>query len=227
MISVHRARDRFETTQPGITTRHCFSSGSHYDPANVAFGPLIAVDEHRVAPGAGFAAHRHRGVELVSWVVDGVLRHSDATGRTASVYPGEVQYQNAGSGIEHVESNGAGDEPLRFVQMWLTAEPGEARYAVGEPPVQLAAGGLDVHRSGSVVLAGPSHLYVARGSFTVGSPSAGTSGPGAFESGTFVLGEGDSVRADEPLTVDGQGELLVLTMPGGAPAQPAEPPATV
>lgn len=198
MIAVHRAGDRFVTTQPGITTWHCFSSGSHYDPANVAFGPLIAVDEHLVAPRSGFAAHRHRAVELVSWVLEGELWHYDPTGHASPITPGQVQYQHAGSGIEHTERNDM-QEPLRFVQMWLTAEAGRPRYAVAEPPLSLSAGEFAVHRAGSAAFAGPVHLYVAGGSFAVGGS---------------VLGQGDSVRADEPVTVDGAGELLVLTLAG-------------
>ena len=203
MISVHRAASRFVTQQPGITTRHCFSSGSHYDPANVAFGALIAVDEHLVSPGAGFAAHRHRGVELVSWVLDGALLHSDATGRSVVVLPGSAQYQHAGSGIEHVECNASADEPLRFVQMWLLGTVGEPTYAVAPPPVILASGGFSVHSDGAASFTGRTHLFVARGSFAVG---------------TVPLAVGDSVRADEPVTVDGTGELLVLTLSG----QPTE-----
>jgi quercetin 2,3-dioxygenase len=197
VISVHRAAARYVTTQPGITTRHCFSSGSHYDPANVAFGALLAVDEHLVAPGCGFAAHRHRGVELLSWVLRGRLRHSDATGRESFVEPGVAQYQHAGSGIEHVEGNASVSEPLRFVQIWLTAAVDEPRYRLAEPPVPMAAGEFAVHRSGTASFAGRVHLYVARGAFSVG---------------TVQLAEGDSVRADEAITVDGDGELLVFTL---------------
>lgn len=196
MISVRRAGSRYVTEQAGITTWHCFSSGAHYDPDNVAFGSVVAVDEHLVAPDRGFAAHRHRGVELVSWVIDGALQHLDAN-RTSSVEPGMVQYQDAGSGIEHVEWNASAERPLRFVQIWLSAPAGRPRYALGPAPVALVGGSLAVHRHGPASFPGPTHLYVARGAFAIADD---------------VLGEGDSVRADEPVTVSGDGELLVLTL---------------
>ena len=195
MISVRRARSRYVTEQPGITTWHCLSSGQHYDPDNVAFGALVAVDEHLVEPGCGFAAHRHRGVELVSWVLEGALQHLDAS-RASLVEPGVVQHQNAGSGIEHVEWNASAELPLRFVQIWLSAPAGEPQYRLSEPPVPLVTGQFAVHRAGAASFDGWAHLYVARGAFAIGDD---------------VLAEGDSVRADEPVTVDGVGELLVLT----------------
>ena len=66
MIDVRRAADRTESRADGIVTRHSFSSGSHYDPANTQFGPLVAHDEHVLAPGSGFDMHPHRDVEIVT-----------------------------------------------------------------------------------------------------------------------------------------------------------------
>lgn len=198
MIRVLPAAERFETVQPGVTTRHCFSAGRHYDPGNTAFGRLIGVDEHVVAPGAGFARHAHRGVEIVSWVLDGALLHEDGTGRTETVRPGSVQLQVTGGGIEHSELNASAAEPLRFVQMTLLADAGPTRYLLGEPPVAASGGEFAVHRGGSLSLAAPLlHLFVASGGYEL-------AGRG--------LGPGDSVRADEPLIIDGAGELLVWAL---------------
>jgi len=139
---------------------------------------------------------------LVSWVLDGALHHVDAS-RASLIEPGAVQHQIAGSGIEHVEWNASEDESLRFVQMWLLGTVGEPTYAVAAPPIILASGGFSVHSDGAASFTGRTHLFVARGSFAVG---------------TVPLAVGDSVRADEPVTVDGTGELLVLTLSG----QPTE-----
>ena len=59
----------------GVETRHAFSFSGHYDPDNVRFGLLVACNEERLAPGAGFAEHPHRDLEIVTWVVDGELTH--------------------------------------------------------------------------------------------------------------------------------------------------------
>ncbi len=197
MIAIHRAADRCRTDQPGITTWHCFSSGSHFDPDNVAFGRLIAVDEHLVAPGAGFEPHAHTGVELLSWVVDGTLEHRDAAGRRQLIWPGEVQYQLAGSGIRHAERNGSSLEPLRFVQLWLMTGEELPSYSVSTPPVALSVGQFDVlHRCRGTRIEAPLvHLFVGSGNFHVGGSD---------------LAAGDSVRAAAAAEVDGDGELLVI-----------------
>jgi redox-sensitive bicupin YhaK (pirin superfamily) len=196
---VLRAADRYRTDLPGITTWHCFSSGAHYDPDNVALGRLIACDEHLLVPGAGFDTHPHARVELVSWVLDGTLEHRDGAGRRRLIWPGHAQYQCAGSGIRHAERNGSALEPLRFVQFWLMTDEELPGYDVATPPLTLSVGRFDVLRRarGTRIGAPLVHLFVARGNFHV----AGSD-----------LAIGDSVRAAGAVEVDGDGELLVLAL---------------
>jgi redox-sensitive bicupin YhaK (pirin superfamily) len=139
MLQVWRAADRYRGGDPasGTDTRHAFSFSGFYDPDNVGFGLLVACNEERLEPGAGFAQHPHRDVEIVTWVIEGELEHLDSTGRSTRVTPGDVQRLGAGSGVRHVERN-AGEGPLRFVQMWLV--PG----AFGtEPEYELVHGIAD------------------------------------------------------------------------------------
>ncbi|MBR7674712.1 pirin family protein [Streptomyces daliensis] len=120
MLQVWRADDRYRggEADAGIDTRHAFSFSGFYDPDNVNFGLLVACNEERLAPGAGFEEHPHRDVEIVTWVAEGELEHRDSAGHTSLVRAGDVQRLSAGSGVRHVERN-AGEGPLRFVQMWL------------------------------------------------------------------------------------------------------------
>lgn len=212
MITVQRAGERYRTVQPGIVTRHCFSSGAHYDPANLRFGSLIALDEHLVEPGAGFGTHAHRGVELVSWVLDGVLRHEDGAGRVELVHPGRLQLQVAGSGIRHSEVNASTSEPLRFVQAWLELPAGEwaPQYRIDVPPCAGRAAAVHVLRPDRA-------LRLSVPGWAVGLVTRG-----AIEVGTTVLGPGDSarIRADA-LPVRGSGELLVVADPPVAAISPS------
>lgn len=120
MLQVWRGPDRYRggDEAAGIDTRHAFSFSGFYDPDNVGFGQLVACNEERLEPGAGFPEHPHRDVEIVTWVVEGELEHIDSTGRTSRVRAGDVQRMGAGSGVRHIERN-AGSGPLCFVQMWL------------------------------------------------------------------------------------------------------------
>ncbi|MES4901605.1 MULTISPECIES: pirin family protein [unclassified Streptomyces] len=141
MMWVQRAGERYRGGDgAGIETRHAFSFSGYYDPENVRFGSLVACNEERLAPGAGFAEHPHRDVEIVTWVVEGELTHEDSTGGRTVVRPGEVQRLSAGGGVRHSERN-EGREPLTFVQMWLAPAPGfTSAEAGGEPGYEVARG---------------------------------------------------------------------------------------
>ncbi|MEU7277413.1 pirin family protein [Streptomyces sp. NPDC045431] len=139
MISVQRADERYAGGDPaaGIATLHAFSFGRFYDPDNLRFGALLACNEERLAPGAGFAEHPHSHTEIVTWVVEGELTHRDSAGHASVVRPGDVQHLSAASGVRHEERND-GDVPLTFVQMWLAPlEPG------GQPSYETVPGIAD------------------------------------------------------------------------------------
>lgn len=142
-VEIRRGTDRYVTRSSGIYTRHSFSFGEHYDPDNVAFGPLVCHDDHLLGAGAGFSDHSHRDVEIVTWVLSGSLVHRDSAGHDGVVRPGSVQVLSAGSGVVHSEVAGA-DGPTRFVQVWLTPdEPGgEPTYSI--TPVDVPPGELTV-----------------------------------------------------------------------------------
>lgn len=121
-MDVQRSADRFVTRTDDVTTLHSFSYGAHYDPDNIAFGPIIAINEESLRPGAGYDAHHHADVEIVTWVLEGALAHEDTTGHRGIIEPGSVQRLSAGTGVQHAERNASASEPLRFVQMMLASE---------------------------------------------------------------------------------------------------------
>ncbi len=102
-----------------LQSRHTFSFGHYYDPAWMGFGPLRVINDDRVAPGGGFAPHRHANMEIVSVVLDGALAHRDSAGNEGVIRAGDVQWMSAGSGIEHSEYNASADAPVHFLQVWI------------------------------------------------------------------------------------------------------------
>ena len=135
-MDVRRAAERYPggDAAAGIESWHAFSFGPHYDPDNLRFGAVIACNEERLAPGAGFDEHPHSHTEIVTWVVEGELTHRDSKGHETTVRPGDVQRLSAAAGVRHVERNDA-EVPLTFVQMWLAPlKPG------GEPLYEIVHG---------------------------------------------------------------------------------------
>lgn len=188
-VELRRGADRFRTRAEGRDTFHSFSFGPFYDPANLGFAALVAHNDENLPPGTGYDDHRHSDVEIVTWVLDGALRHTDSTGRTAVLEPGEVLRTSAGSGIVHAEVS-ASTGPTRFLQTWLRPDeagvvPSFASTTVGTGPdlveVVGPTGAVDVGTRGARLFVGSPgpgtlilpdaprlHVFVVSGDAAVG-----------------------------------------------------------
>jgi redox-sensitive bicupin YhaK (pirin superfamily) len=170
-VEIRRAGDRFRTKEDGVDAWHCFSYADHYDPANTHFGVLVAHNEFTLQPGCGFHPHRHSENEIVTWVLDGELCHTDDGGHRSTLHAGQAQRMTAGRGIVHGEMNDHPDEPARFVQMWIRPDqPGLVpSYDRHDFTSDLTAGHLVAVASGRTDRPAPlrisqraATLYVAR-----------------------------------------------------------------
>lgn len=71
------------------------------------FDPFLLFDDFRNDRPedfkAGFPWHPHRGIETITYVLDGTVEHGDSLGNQGTLGPGSVQWMTAGSGILHQE----------------------------------------------------------------------------------------------------------------------------
>ena len=102
-----------------LESRFHFSFAEYYNPENMNFGVLRVVNDDIIHPMSGFDTHRHRDMEIVSYVVSGEISHKDSMGNTETLKRGEVQYLSAGDGISHSEHNWHKSEDLRLLQIWI------------------------------------------------------------------------------------------------------------
>jgi len=137
VIEYRPAGERFRTEPEGRTTWHSFSFGAHYDPANVAFENLVAHNDEHLPPGTGYDDHPHSDVEIVTWVLNGALRHTSSVG-SGVIGPGQVQRLSAGSGVVHSEM-AEGPQETRFLQAWV--RPDEPGLVPGYQSCDVAIGG--------------------------------------------------------------------------------------
>jgi redox-sensitive bicupin YhaK (pirin superfamily) len=207
--------DRFVTREQGRLVRHSFSFGSSYDPERVGFGPLFALNDELLGSAAGYDAHEHRDVVLVTWVVTGRLAHEDAGGCVPQP-AGELAITRTGSGITHSER--ADGVATRFVQAWLRPDaPGGGPHRRTTAPDR---GGGDL-----VVVADEGELGIAGAAFRLADLPAGASVrvPQARRRHVFVA-TGALVRSSlaEPLAAGDAFEVTgdhVLAVAAGVPTQ--------
>ena len=71
------------------------------------FDPFLMLDDfHSSKPAdymAGFPWHPHRGIETITYILEGLVEHGDSMGNKGVIGAGDVQWMTAGSGIIHQE----------------------------------------------------------------------------------------------------------------------------
>lgn len=105
-----------------LDSKQSFPATGNYDLAANAHGLLMVHNEDTVFPGEGFDSHHHQNMEILTWVLEGTLEHTDSQGNTGQIRPGTIQRMSAGTGIRHTERNASSltsREKLRVVQMWI------------------------------------------------------------------------------------------------------------
>jgi len=68
---------------------------------------------------AGFPLHPHRGIETVTYLLTGAVRHRDSVGNTGEIGPGDLQWMSAGRGILHEEMPQVRPEGVAGFQLWV------------------------------------------------------------------------------------------------------------
>lgn len=88
------------------------------------FDPFLLLDDFRATHEEdfikGFPWHPHRGIETITYVLQGDVEHADSLGNKGVISAGDVQWMTAGSGIIHQEMPiGDGKGTMLGFQLWL------------------------------------------------------------------------------------------------------------
>lgn len=104
----------------GVLLRRSF--GPH--PDNL-FDPFLLFDHFAFnnpleGPVVGFPTHPHRGIETVTYMLEGNVRHRDSLGNMGLIGPGDVQWMTSGRGILHEEMPRRGPSGrIDGFQLWV------------------------------------------------------------------------------------------------------------
>lgn len=91
----------------------------------------FAFNDPTEGPIRGFPNHPHRGIETVTYMLDGIVRHRDSLGNAGEIGPGDVQWMTSGRGILHEEMPRRGPNGTIYgFQLWVNLP---ARLKMSQP----------------------------------------------------------------------------------------------
>lgn len=185
--SISRVVKGMETTDgAGVRLVRVFGSRDVAD-----FDPFLMMDAFDNSQPEqyikGFPWHPHRGIETITYLIEGNVEHGDSLGNKGNIFNGDCQWMTAGSGIIHQEMP---QPPGRMigVQIWLNM-PAKDKMA---PPAYgdiLSANVPVIGRSGLRSAADFGHS--SRPQRRLHRPLHQTSVYGRKNAGAFDLGAGN------------------------------------
>ena len=222
MLTIRPAAERGHANHGWLDSNFSFSFDQYYDPAHMGFRALRVINEDRVAPATGFPKHPHRDMEILTYVLEGAVKHEDSTGASETLVPGELQHMSAGTGVRHSEINPSDSETLHLLQIWLLPNRlgippkyEQKRFTVQDEPNQLHLLASTDARDGSFKIYSDAELLAAK------------LNAGGSVSHTFKLGNGwlqvargtvsvagGTLHAGDGLALEGESSITIASRTG-------------
>lgn len=121
-MQLRKSAERGYANHGWLDSHHSFSFANYYDPQRMGYSVLRVINEDVIAPAQGFGMHSHRDMEIVTYMLQGAIRHEDSMGNGSVIRAGDVQRMTAGTGVRHSEFNASSNEPAHLLQIWLLPE---------------------------------------------------------------------------------------------------------
>ncbi len=112
------------------------------------FDPFLMLDEfgseNKDDYIGGFPPHPHRGIETVTYMLQGEFEHEDSAGAKGRMKSGDVQWMKTGSGIIHSEMPAMSEGRLHGFQLWINMP---AKLKMSKPDyIYIDADKIQVHK---------------------------------------------------------------------------------
>jgi redox-sensitive bicupin YhaK (pirin superfamily) len=237
MIKLRKSQERGHARHGWLDSHHTFSFAHYHDPRYMGYSVLRVINEDVIAPGRGFAMHPHSDMEIITYMLDGKLRHEDSLGSASVIGRGDVQRMTAGSGVVHSEYNASSTGSAHLLQIWIEPERRNLHPEYEEKHFDEArkqgrwcliasregqGGALRIHQDVSLYAGllspgqalpyetGPGRtlfIHVARGSIQLG-------GTDRFEE-TLSAGDAAMVEMEQVIRIEGlqDTEVLIFDLP--------------
>ena len=101
-----------------IKSRRTFSNNSYWDPRYMKWGNVKVINDDIQQPNNCVPNHEHKNYDILGYIVEGELEHTDSLGNSCRAIAGQIQHMWCGSSIWHTEAC-VSQIPARYLQLWI------------------------------------------------------------------------------------------------------------
>ena len=192
-----------------IESRRTFSNNSYWNPNYMNWGNLRVINDDVQQPGNMVPNHEHRNFDILGYMVEGELEHTDSLGNTARARPGQIQHMWCGSSIWHTEA-AVSTTPARYLQLWITPKP---ELQNTEPYYEIIE--KDPNTYGPIAVDLKQDLRISAGWLKAQTTLPVSNAyiyiiEGTVKGTDFMLNEGDGAELDANLTAEFNAHILLF-----------------
>ena len=179
-MKIRPANTRGIMRKSWIQSLRTFSNNDYWNPRYMNWHCVKVINDDTQQPGGMVPNHEHRNYDILGYVVEGELEHTDSLGNVTRARAGQIQHMWCGKSIWHTERC-IGNTPARYLQLWITPKQEHFNTApyyeiIDKGPefgpilvdfkqdITVSAGTLSGQHE--LNLAGPAYIYVVNGSIT-------------------------------------------------------------
>lgn len=118
-MKIRPANTRGVMKKSWIQSLRTFSNNDYWNPKYMNWHCVKVINDDTQQPGGMVPNHEHKNYDILGYVVEGELEHTDSLGNVTRARAGQIQHMWCGSSIWHTERC-IGNTPARYLQLWIT-----------------------------------------------------------------------------------------------------------
>jgi len=119
MIHISKSDKRHKVSRGPFTSRFLPLSRTISDSNDHGIAQIGRLEHATLEGGALVPMHLHQNEEILSYLRKGTMHHKDSDGNDIAIHNKHLMLMNAGSGIQHEEGVGEGDETVEMLQIFI------------------------------------------------------------------------------------------------------------
>lgn len=122
MIYLRKVNERGYVNYGWLDFWYIFFFVNYYDSNFMGFFALRVINDDVIEVGQGFGIYSYKDMEILIYVLEGIVEYQDSMGNKEQVSAGEFQIMSVGTGIRYLEYNLSSIERLYLYQIWIMFE---------------------------------------------------------------------------------------------------------